>query len=350
MHIQARRVFRLGGTVALALLVAYALQLPLPFIAPLFALMLTAPPKPPMGPRGLFSLVLVVLLSLALGLILIPLLLKYPVVAVLLVTLGLYLSAYVSVHLGKALLGTFLTIGFTLISAAGIVDFALATTLIQSLVVGIIVAIVCQWLVYPWFPEDPTPTDQPEVPGVSVENSNWIALRGTLIVLPVYLLALTDPLAYLAIIMKAVSLGQQSSVVNARSAGRELLGSTFLGGCLAIVFWLMLGVLTNLWMFFLLMLLFGIYFASKIYQVMKTRFPASYWLNVGMTMLILLGPAVEDSDGGNDVYTAFMVRMGLFVAVTLYAWLAVYMLEFLRGRRMVRKARPLNSMESSTCS
>jgi len=341
MHIQARRIFRLGTTVALSLAAAYALAVPLPFIAPLFALMLTAPPKPPMGPKGLTGLVLVVLLSLGVGLILIPLLQKYPLSAVLLVTLGLYLSSYMTVHMGKALLGTFLTMGFTLISAAGMVDFALATTLIQSLVIGIMLAIVCQWLVYPWFPEDPAPVNQPAPPGASVENSNWVALRGTLIVLPVYLLALTDPLAYLAIIMKSVSLGQQSSMVNARSAGRELLGSTFLGGCLAIVFWMMLGVMTNLWMFFLLMLLFGVYFASKIYQLSKSRYPASYWLNVGMTMLILLGPAVEDSDNGKDVYAAFLVRMGLFVAVTLYAWLAVYVLEQLRSRHIhLVTARP----------
>lgn len=349
MHIQARRIFRLGTTVALALAAAYALQLPLPFMAPLFAFMLTAPPKPPMGLKGLFSLVRVVLLSLGVGLMLIPLLQTYPVSAVLLVTLGLYLSSYMTVHMGKALLGTFLTMGFTLISAAGMVDFALATTLIQSLVIGITVAIVCQWLVYPWFPEDSAPGAQPPAPGASVENSNWIALRGTLIVLPVYLLALTDPLAYLAIIMKTVSLGQQSSMVNARNAGRELLGSTFLAGCFAIVFWMMLGVLTNLWMFFLLMLLFGVYFASKIYQLIKSRYSASYWLNVGMTMLILLGPAVEDSDSGKDVYTAFLVRMGLFLAVTLYAWLAVYGLDYLRNRRINRVSLRLKDTGSTTC-
>lgn len=347
MHVQARRVFRLGATVALALAAAYALAVPLPFIAPLFALMLTAPPKPPMGPKGLFGLVLVVALSLGIGLILIPLLVKYPFVAILLVTLGLYLSFYLTVHQGKALLGSFLTMGFTLISAAGTVDFALATTLIQSLVIGITIAIVCQWMVYPWFPEDPAVTGQAPAAAPGVENSNWIALRGTLIVLPVYLLVLINPLAYLAIIMKAVSLGQQSSLVDARSAGRELLGSTFLGGFFAILFWAMLGTLTNLWMFFLLMLLFGVYFASKIYQLAKTRFPASFWLNVGMTMLIVLGPAVEDSDSGKDVYAAFMVRMGLFIAVTLYAWLAVYVLEYLRDRRIRRNVTALSKREST---
>ena len=47
----------------------------------------------------------------------------------------------------------------------------------------------------------------------------------------------------------------------------------------------------------------------------------------------LLGSAVQDSANGKDVYQAFVVRMGLFVAVALYAWLAVHLLEQLRDRR-----------------
>ena len=136
--------------------------------------------------------------------------------------------------------------------------------------------------------------------------------------------------------MKSVSLGQQGSLVSARDAGRELLGSTFLGGCFAILFWFLLGINTNLWMFFLLMLIFGVYFASKIYQISAERYPVSFWQNTAVTMLILLGPAVEDSANGKDVYAAFAVRMGLFVAVTFYAWLAVYSLEYLRKWRLGR--------------
>jgi hypothetical protein len=47
----------------------------------------------------------------------------------------------------------------------------------------------------------------------------------------------------------------------------------------------------------------------------------------------MLGPAVEDSANGKDVYQAFAVRMALFVAVTLYAWLAIHLLEQWRSRR-----------------
>jgi len=336
MPLAARRVFRLSLTLALSLAGAYALQFPLPFLAPIFALLLTASPTPPMRLKGLLGLLVVVMITLGVGLLVIPLLRTYPFSAVLIVALGLYFSAYLTVNKGKALFGTLLTMGFTLISAAGTVDYGLAVLVIEALLLGIGLAIICQWLVYPWLPEDDSVKQTAEPASSDTASSNWIALRSTLIVLPAYLVALTNPAMYLAIIMKSVSLGQQSSQLSARQAGRELLGSTFLSGCFAILFWFLLDLATNLWMFFWWMLLFGVYFATKLYGVIASRFPASFWQNTVITMLILLGPAVQDSANGKDVYAAFAVRMGLFIAVTLYAWLAIIILEQLRARRLHR--------------
>lgn len=349
MPVAARRVFRLGLTLALALACGYGLQLPLPYLAPLFALLLTAAPAPPMGVKGLVGLVLVVVITLGVGLLLIPVLVHYPMSGVLIVALGLYLSAYVTINLGKALVGTLLTVGVTLISAAGTLNYLLALTVIQSLVLGIGVAIFCQWVVYPWFPEDEALPGKGKPKTPSAVQSNWYALRSALIVLPAYLVVLINPAMYLPIIMKSVSLGQQGSLVKARDAGRELLGSTFLGGCFAAAFWFLLDLVTNLWMFSWWMLLFGVYFAAKLYQVFPSRYPASFWQNTVVTMLILLGPAVEDSANGKDVYAAFAVRMGLFVVVTLYAWLAISLLERLRARRRRRIPHAISQTASPPC-
>ena len=46
-----------------------------------------------------------------------------------------------------------------------------------------------------------------------------------------------------------------------------------------------------------------------------------------MTMLILLGPAIEDTAGGKDVYSASAIRVALFVGVALYAWAMMWALE-----------------------
>lgn len=302
-----------------------------------------------MGLKGLVGLVLVVFITLGIGLLLIPMLTHYPATALIIVAIGLFLSNYLSVNLGKGAVAAFLTVGITLISAAGVASFPLAREIIEALALGITVAVVAQWLIYPLLPEDAavvTPKDSPPGPAV---QSNWTALRATLIVLPTYLMALSNPSLYLPIIMKSVSLGQQGSVVGARHAGRELLGSTFLGGCFAMLFWFALGLHVNLWMFFLWTLLFGTYFASKFYGVLASRFPPSFWQNVVVTMLILLGPAVADSASGKDVYKAFFVRMSLFVAVTLYAWFAVLALDYLRKRRAGRRVSSTPTAELHLC-
>jgi len=333
LPIGARRTFRLGSVVALSLAFAYGLGMPLPYLAPLFGLLLTATPAPPMRLKGLLGLLLVVTITLGVGLLLTPLLGKYPVSALLIIAAGLYLSTFVSIGLRKGLIGTLLTVGFTLIPAAGLVDYALAVTVIQALLLGIGLAIVSQWIVYPFFPEDPSKEIAATLAAIDAGQTRWIALRATLIVLPPVLMAFSNPSLYLPTIMKSVLLGQQGSVVNVRSAGRELLGSTFLAGLFAILFWFGLKICPSLWMFFLWMLLFGIYFAGKLYGIIPSRFQPSFWQDVVVNLLILLGPAVEDSATGKDPYHAFAVRFSLFVAVTLYAWLAIVALERLRARR-----------------
>lgn len=341
MTVASRRVFRLSFTLTIALAVAYGMGFSLPFLAPLFAIILGAKGNPPPAGKGLIGLLVVVFITMGIGLFLTPLLNHYPEPALLIIALGVYLSIYLTVGKGKILVGMFLTVGLTMITAAGTVDQALAIMVIQALAQGIALAVISHWVVYPFFPEaskaeaseetQPSPEQAFDVP------PRWLALRATLVVFPAYLLTLTNPLMYLAVIMKTVNLGQQASLVNARDAGRELLGSTFMGGLLAILFWFALDLVTNLWMFSLWMLLFGFYIASKLSGVLKSRFTASFWQNAGVTMLILLGPAVEDSATGKDVYAAFFVRMGLFIGVTLYAWLAIVLLESIRHRRLSRR-------------
>ncbi|EED30914.1 conserved hypothetical protein [gamma proteobacterium NOR5-3] len=334
MTLGESRALRFAFATALALGLAYALGFPLPFLAPLFVVFLSAMPGPPMGPKGLVGLLLVMSVSLTVGVLLIPLIRYYPISAVLIVAVGLYFSMYLTLIRGKRLLGTFLTIGFTLISVAGSVDYLLATTVIKSLALGISAAVLCQWLVYPFFPEHTVGAAAEAPDGQAL--SNWLAVRAMLIVMPAYLLALTNPSQYLMTIMKSVSLGQQASAMDARHAGRELIGSTFAGGIMAVLFWTLLTIAPTLWMFSLWMFVFALYTAAKLYGFLKTRVAPSFWINALVTMLILLGPAVEDSANGKDALAAFVQRFATFIAVTLYAWGALAFLENWRSRRVAR--------------
>jgi hypothetical protein len=201
---------------------------------------------------------------------------------------------------------------------------------------------VCQWVVYPFFPEDNGKAPAPEATNKPVE-SNWIAIRANLIIFPGFLFVLTNPTAYLPILMKTIALSQQASLINARDAGRELILSTLVAGLFAILLWFGLSIAPNLWMFFLWVLLASIYIAGKFYAVLPTRHAPSFWQNVFVTMLLLLGPAVQDSANGKDVYQAFAVRMGLFLLLTVYTWMAMIGLEWLRTRKLNRAKKSMLS-------
>ncbi|WP_044873699.1 DUF2955 domain-containing protein [Pseudomonas sp. LFM046] len=333
---RGRRALRLASGVALCLAASFGLALPIPFLSPIFALLLLVTKNSPLPLKAAPALALVIMLTTGIGLLMIPLLRHAPPSGVLLVGLCLFLCFRYGLRGGNPLVAQFLVIGLTMISAAGTFDFGLAVTVIEALAKGIVLAVLVVLVSHMLFPEPANAPTPPPRPAPDATESAWIALRAALVVLPAFLLALIDPSSYMPLIMKAVSLGQQVCGASARTAGRELLGSTLLGGLLAMLFWSALSLFPHLWMFFLWMLLFGLVLARRLYALAASRQTPAFWINTLVTLIILLGQSVQDSEAGKDVYTAFAVRMGLFIAVTLYACGAVYLIDrrrFLRQRR-----------------
>jgi len=331
--VPAQRALRLACGTALCTAASYGLALPLSFLSPVLAVLLLASMPRPLPVKMALVLTLVAAFTTSLGLLLVPLLRYYPVCGVLLIGVGLFLVFTYGLRGGNVLIMTFLVIGMTMISAAGFASFELAMAVIGALVKGLLLAVVIVGLSHVLFPEPANSPAPPPAPALPAEDVPRVAMRATLIVLPTFLLVLIDPASYLPIILKAVSLGQQSTTTRTHHAGRELLGSTLLGGLLAVLFWCALSLFVHLWMFFLWMLLFGLFVARKLYRLHPTQLTPGFWLNTLITMIILLGQSVEDSAAGKDVYTAFAVRMGLFILVTLYSGVMMHLLVAHRENR-----------------
>ncbi|WP_085613029.1 MULTISPECIES: DUF2955 domain-containing protein [unclassified Pseudomonas] len=331
--VPAQRALRLACGTALCTAASYGLALPLSFLSPVLAVLLLASMPQPLPVKMALVLTLVAAFTTSLGLLLVPLLRYYPVCGVLLIGVGLFLVFTYGLRGGNVLIMTFLVIGMTMISAAGFASFELAMAVIGALVKGLLLAVIIVGLSHVLFPEPANSPAPPPAPALPAEDVPRVAMRATLIVLPTFLLVLIDPASYLPIILKAVSLGQQSTTTRTHHAGRELLGSTLLGGLLAVLFWCALSLFVHLWMFFLWMLLFGLFLARKLYRLHPTQLTPGFWLNTLITMIILLGQSVEDSAAGKDVYTAFAVRMGLFILVTLYSGVMMHLLVAHRENR-----------------
>src|SRR6185503_1718549 len=228
----------------------------------------------------------------------------------------------------------FLVAAITFIPVAGVAEQALATALSKAFGLGLAIGALVSGLSHALFPDPPGPAPIP-APRVAVspEEASWSALQATLVVMPVFVVALTNPALYLPAIMKTVTVAQQAGGTNARTAGRELWGSTFVGALMAALVWAGLSLRPNLWMRMLWIVAAALWTGARLFRVKPTSEPPSFWVNVLMTMLILLGPGIEDAAVGKDVYKASATRVALFVAVALYAWATVWVLERWRASR-----------------
>lgn len=337
MHRSDKAVLRLAIGLGLAVLIAYGLGLPAPFVVCIMTVLMLCKPGPPIPFAKGVVLALVVGALLTAGVLMVPILQHYALTGVVLTGALLYAVFFAGARSANPLT-IILVIAFTVIPVAGVANQAAVTALSVAFAVGLGTGILFSGISHAFFPDPPGATGMAAAPvPASPEAASWDALRATLVVIPVFVLALTNPPFYLPAIIKTVTLGQQAGSTSARSAGQELVGSTLMGAFMATLVWGGLSMRPNLWMLMLWMVAAALWGGARLYRVKATSFPPSFWSNALVTMLILLGPAIEDSAQGKDVYTASAIRVLLFVAVALYAWATVWVLERWRGAR----AKPL---------
>ncbi|KXB30789.1 hypothetical protein AT959_08650 [Dechloromonas denitrificans] len=322
-----KAALRLSIGLGLAVLLTYGLGLRMPFVGCVMAVLVLSKPGPPMPlVKGVIVSLLFGML-LAAGVVMVPLLENYAFSALVLTAVALYLLFYVGQVAGNPLT-TVLVMAFALIPVAGVADQALVSMLCLTLGVGVGVGALVSAVSSALFPDRPSPADRkpgsaPPTQGVA----RLIALRATVIVMPVYLLALINPSLYLSAVMKTVALGQQAGEADARSAGRELVGSTLTGAVLALAVWMGLSLWPSLWMLALWLMAAALWTGSALYGIRRTSCSPSFWNNALVTALILLGPAIEDSASGKSVLAGAAVRTLLFIAVAFYAWATLRLLE-----------------------
>jgi hypothetical protein len=334
MNRRDKAVLRLAIGLGLAVLAAYGLALPAPFAVCVITVMVLCKPGPPI-PFAKGAVMVGVLGVLATsGVLMVPLLENYALAGVAITAVLLYALFFVGARRRNPLT-PILVFAFTLIPVVGVADQALVSMLSGALAVGLGTGILVSSASHVFFPDDPVPAEKKAAPAAALglEAARWVALRATLVVMPIFVLALGNPSFYLAAIMKTVALGQQAGSTNARSAGYELVGSTLMGAGMAALVWLGLSLRPNLWMLMLWMVAAALWSGARLFGVKATAMAPTFWSNALVTMLIVLGPAIEDSANGKDVFAASATRVALFVGIALYAWGTVWALERWRASR-----------------
>lgn len=347
MHRSDKATLRIAVGLGMAAVIAYGGGLSAPYVVCVLAVVLLAKPGPPLPlAKGLLVAVLLPLIVLA-GIVMVPLLENYGVAGILITALVLFAIFFFGISSGSPLT-MILVIAFALVPVVGVLDQALVPALATTLATGIVVGMLVGSLSATFFPDPPQagPAGGRVAPPAR-EVAAWIAGRATMIVMPVFVLALTDPSFYLAAILKTVALGQQAGETNVRSAGRELVGSTLMGAFLALTVWVGLSLWPSLWMLSLWLAAAALWAGAAMTGARPTRFPPSFWSNALITTLILLGPAIEDSSNGKGVLQGTAVRTTLFIGIALYAWATIWLLERWRARRSLSEIPAIHTKEAS---
>jgi len=328
-----KAVLRLTLGVGLAVLIAYGFALPLPFVVCLMSVLVLCKPGPPLPLAKALVIASIFAALVAFGVLMVPLLEHYAGSGILLTATILYGIFFFGLIRANPLTMV-LVISFALIPVAGVADQSIVGKLSITLSIGVLTGALVSSVSNVLLPNPSAPAaNRPAAASADRGTARWIALRATVIVMPVFVLALTNPSFYLAAIMKTVALSQQAGEVEARFAGNELVGSTLMGALVAAVVWLGLSLHPTLWMLALWMMGAALWTGSGIFRTRSTSQRPSFWSNALITMLILLGPAIEDSATGKSVFETSVVRTVLFLAVALYAWGTVWALERWRSRR-----------------
>lgn len=320
-----KATLRLAMGLGLAVFVAYGLALSSPFVVCVLSVVVLSRPGPPVPLLKGLVVALVLAALVAVGIAMVPLLEHYAFAGVLLTAVVLHRLFY-SGLVGSNPLSPVLVLSFAVIPLAGVAEQALVGSLSVALAAGIGIGVLVSAVSHALFPDPAAGVAAAKV-RPAPDAAAWIALRATLIVMPVFVIALTDPTFYMAAVMKTVALGQQAEETDARSAGSELVGATLAGAGIAAGVWAGLRIWPSLWTLILWLVLAALWTGSAMFGVRRTRLRPPFWSNALVTAFLLLGPAIEDSASGKSVLEGAVVRTGLFVAVAFYAWGMIRLLE-----------------------
>jgi len=341
MSIASVRILRLALGTALSLWFSQAVGWQMSFIAPVFTLLVLSLPLPVLKLKQGIAFVAVLAVALYSGMLLLPMLLEQPAVGLLLLTLALFWSFYFTAKGGSALIGTFATVGLALVAGVGSVNVDALLIIAGDVVVAAAVGMIFVWIAHALMPDsmavdlDPvTGKNKPEPPKPDLADARWSAFRSLLIVLPValFLMLSSSSVAYIAVMIKVASMGQQATNDDTRHAGRSLILSTIIGGIGAIIGWEMLSLVPTLTLYTLVVGLAGLIMGPKIFQGAAMHPQGATWSYGYITMVILLAPAVMDSIGGDAASVKFWDRIIMFAGATLYAVVAVYIVDAFRPK------------------
>lgn len=327
------RILRLAFGTAVSLWISQAVGWSLSYIAPVVTMFLLAMPLSRPKPKLFIIVVLALTLSIYGSFIFLPLLLHQRLAGLLLLSLTLFHCFYFTARGGAKAAGSLATIALALTVAIGTVSVDMLVGVADGLAVGALAGALVAMLFHRLIPDPvlPPQTDAAAEEGttVSLAAARHDAMRSLAIVLPIliWFVFSSASAANAAVMIKVSSMGQEVSRSSTKAAAKSLIFSTLAGGLAAVVAWQVLSIWPSLAMYVLLIALAGLLFGQKVFAGRGLHPDAATWSYAFLTMIIVLAPAVLDSDFGSAAGVKFYDRLLMFGWATLYGVGAVYVFD-----------------------
>ncbi len=341
-NIASVRILRLALGTALSMLFSQVVNWPMSFIAPVLTMFILALPMPVMNLSSGAKFILVFVISIYAGLIFLPFMLNQRVVGLLLLGLALYHTFYFTARGGSAVVGAFATVGLTLVTAIGTVSTDAVLAVSGGVAVGAFVGVVFVWIAHAILPDSlarvdvaPAKTPQPPPEKPDLEDARRSAFRSLAVVMPVILwfMLSSASASYVGFMIKVASMGQQAGIDQTKQVARSLLISTVIGGVAAIIGWQILSITPSLTIYILLIGLAGLIMGPRIFGGAGMHPAGATWSYGYLTMIVVLAPAVLDSQSGAPAGAAFWTRLQMFIWATIYGTGAVFLFDTLWRRK-----------------
>lgn len=348
MDIASRRIMRLALGVSLSVFVSQTIDWPLSFLTSIFTIMLLTLPIPVPSLKFSFLFVAKLIGAVFICQLLLPFIDHAPMAGVILVGLALFGNFYFTAMGGDHMLGSFITIGLTLLTSIGSVNIDLLIELTKSLAKGASVAFAMVYVAHallPDLPSGPTVTaghHHPPQGKPDPREGARKALRSMMIVFPVALLFLIidTSASYVVVMIKVASMGEQASTDNTRAMANKFIESTVWGGIGAVIAWVVLSCHPSLIMYTLLIALAGLLYGPGIFKEEGMHPKGAMWQYALLTMFIVLAPTVGSMAKGQAATDRFWFRLIMFMGLAVYGYLAVVVFDaFFSVKQKVKTAR-----------
>lgn len=297
--------------VMLAIAISLILNWPFAFITPVFVAKFLGSKNSKLPFKNLFAVFLIILSAFILGGILTRLLLPFPIVFMLIMTLLIFWISYWNNSGGNELVITMLLVGFTVIPMLGLLHQDVAQIFTIGFLFSCFVSLTLTMIMHELI------ADQPQKNSTGV-NSTFekeqladkptrikFALLSTLMIMPVMIFFFSFNLSSSVLILAFIAmLAQKPDLVAGVKGSKALLVGNAIGGIVAIA---MYNILTISPTFIFLMLLFSLIVIIFARMIFSGKALAPLFAMAFSTVIILIfGAILSTADADEKFYTRIM--------------------------------------------